>query len=667
MMEWLTDFHFIRPLWLLSLLPMAASWWLVRTRSAGAGDWARVIDPALLPYLLDSSDDALRKPNPLWRALMALAAVLAAVALAGPAWQKMPQPVARNQDALVILLDLSASMGAQDVKPSRYVRATQKITDIIRARRDGQTALVVYAGDAHTVTPLTDDVATIENLLSSVSPFIMPSPGSRPDKAIAVAQQLATDAGVNRVSLLLITDGILNKDIERIRSVLDPLRSRLSVMSIGTADGAPVPMPGSGFLRDKDGTIVLPKLDTAPLMALSAELGVRYAPMSLDDRDWQTLLSAEPEADISADGQKRFDLWADEGFWLLLALVPLAALLFRRGVLLSLLLLPLISPNKSYALEWQDLWQTPDQQAQALFDSNPQQAANTFEDKAWAGSAAYRAGQYDAAVKAYSGLPETAENRYNLGNALAMQGQLDDAEAAYEEALKLNPDLTQAQENLEKVRAAKRQQPQNNQNSQNPDDQQQDPDNKNQQGQNQQGQNQQGQNQNDQQQNGQQQNDQQQDDQNQNGGQQNGGQQKGQNSAANSKQSPADYQPDVEDKDPKAAQSAQAKEQQNDDQPDDKEQAAASAKDDASADNADEQAMAQGKDNSEPDQAESKDQTSASHTLTGADGKPLSREEQAAMQQWLNRVPDQPGNLLQRKFLYQYRQNNDQTHEDVLW
>ena len=209
----LQDLHLLRPLWLLALLPVPVLVWLLHQRRAKAGQWQHIIDADLLPAMLSDQHSGQQGSMAWW---WLAGWCLAVMALAGPAVQKLPQPVHKNQQALVILLDMSASMAAQDIKPSRSVRAIQKVTDIVRARRDGLTALVVYAGDAHTVTPLTDDGRTIESLLPSLSPFIMPAPGSRPDKAIALGQQLTQAAGIPAGDLLLITDGVQQRDIARI-------------------------------------------------------------------------------------------------------------------------------------------------------------------------------------------------------------------------------------------------------------------------------------------------------------------------------------------------------------------------------------------------------------------------------------------------------------------
>ncbi|MBS52091.1 MAG: hypothetical protein CMI03_05000 [Oceanospirillaceae bacterium] len=631
-MEWLHNFHFIRPLWLLLIIPALAAVFLFRQRRKNNGQWQQVIDPLLLPYLLDGNDS--QKPaSPFITLLMALAAFIVAIALAGPTWQKIPQPVAKNQDALVIMMDMSLSMGSQDLSPSRYVRAIQKVTDIVRSRQDGQTALIVYDADAYTVAPLTDDTDTIENLLPSVSPFIMPAPGSRPDKAIELAQTLARDSGVGKVQLLLLTDGIQNKDIGRISDVLDTGLASLKVITIGTSAGAPVPMPGSGFLKDGQGNIVMPGLNTGAVEALASALNIPWRNMTLDDSDWQSLISQQAELNPQVDAdpheqQHRFDLWADQGYWLIFLLLPLALLLFRRGVVVSVFLIPFLWPHDSYAFEWLDLWQTKDQQAAEIMKDDPKAAADVFEDPQWKGSAAYKAGDYQSAAEAFSQSADSAVNHYNRGNALAQSGQLQDAVKEYQQALKKDPSLKAAEKNLQTVKKALEQQQKQQQQNQNgqQDDQQQDQQQSQDQQSGQQNQQQNGQ-QGDQRQN-QQQNKQQDQDQKQNN--QNG-------------EKPSDNDPqNAEDKQQQAS-----AEQQDDADKDDKtqQQQASAEKNKADKEN----------DGKNPQQA----QNDSESTMT--------REEQAAMQQWLNRVPDKPGNLLQRKFLYQYRQKDNQESGDVLW
>ena len=165
------DFHFLRPLWLLALIPafiFIIAMWRVNSNITA---WDKAIDKSLLPFLLDRSKNAAQR-TPLL--ILFFAWVLSTIAISGPVWEQLPQPVQKREDALVIIMDLSLSMFAPDHNPSRIDLAKRKLRDILSLREEGQTALVVYAGDAHTVTPLTDDVVTIDALVPSLSPNIMP-------------------------------------------------------------------------------------------------------------------------------------------------------------------------------------------------------------------------------------------------------------------------------------------------------------------------------------------------------------------------------------------------------------------------------------------------------------------------------------------------------------
>ena len=177
MLENFSDLHFIRPLWLVALLPCAWFAWRFISHNRESSGWRGVIDAQLLRVQLAPAPAASQRIS-LW--LLAAGLALCVLALAGPSWQRLPQPVEQKRDALVIVLDLSLSMYATDIVPSRLVRARQKITDILRQRSEGFTALVAYSGDAHAVAPLTDDTRTIENLVAALNPAMMPVPGSDP-------------------------------------------------------------------------------------------------------------------------------------------------------------------------------------------------------------------------------------------------------------------------------------------------------------------------------------------------------------------------------------------------------------------------------------------------------------------------------------------------------
>ncbi len=204
-MEALADFHFLRPLWLIAIIPAALLYWKSWRQLRSGQGWHGTIAEDLLPHMLTGGTQS-KHPGPMFA--LGVAWLLASLAMAGPSWEKLPQPVQRKEDALVILLDLSLSMLAQDTSPSRLVRSRQKLLDLLDTRKEGTTALVAYAGDAHVVSPLTDDRRTIANLLPALDPQIMPIAGSEPGIAVEQAVDLLRDAGLERGRILLVTDGV---------------------------------------------------------------------------------------------------------------------------------------------------------------------------------------------------------------------------------------------------------------------------------------------------------------------------------------------------------------------------------------------------------------------------------------------------------------------------
>jgi Ca-activated chloride channel family protein len=199
------DFHLIRPLWLLAYLPLGMLLFMMLKHKLRSRKWETFCDKELLPHILIGEKQVSRRKTAM---LIFLAGTLVIFALAGPAWQKLPQPVFSTQSALVIALDLSLSMNTADISPSRLERARFKVADILAKRAEGETALIVYAGDAFTVTPLTDDAATIESQLMALTTEIMPAHGNRTELALSRAIDLLRQAGAIKGDILLITDEI---------------------------------------------------------------------------------------------------------------------------------------------------------------------------------------------------------------------------------------------------------------------------------------------------------------------------------------------------------------------------------------------------------------------------------------------------------------------------
>ena len=446
--ELIANFHFLRPLFLLGLIPAVGIILLLRFLHNQQSNWSKTIAPELLPFLLDKSQSP--KHN---RAIYGLLFIWLAsiISLAGPAWQQIPVPVQEREDALVIVMDLSLSMYTDDLQPNRLVRARRKLLDILNSRQEeGQTALVVYAGDAHAVTPMTDDVATISTMISALSPNLMPSFGSKPVAGIQMAINLLENAELPEAQILLMTDGINNTDIRAIQNLLTGTQHILSVLGIGTEAGAPIPMEEGGFLRDQNDAIVIPKLGRNLLQELASRTNGRYSDILLNDSDISYLLdqSVFNEKEGLIETEREFDSWYEAGPWLLLLVLPIAAFAFRQGWLLSLCFMALLIPEKqAYAWGWTDLWVRSDQQASQVFaEEDYQQAADLFKDENWRAAANYRSENYELAL-ADLALQGDADIHYNRGNTLARLNRYEEAVQSYQQALALAPDHADAEHN----------------------------------------------------------------------------------------------------------------------------------------------------------------------------------------------------------------------------
>jgi Ca-activated chloride channel family protein len=458
----LVDFHWLRPEWLFAIPVLVAFTALLARGKLGSGNWQSVIDPQLMPFVL--SRDPGRGTDYRWW-LMGLCGVIALTALAGPAWQRIEQPVFRAEQALVLALDLSRSMDAQDVAPSRLRRAKLKMLDMLDRRESGQTALLVYSANAFTVTPLTNDNDTIAALINSLATDIMPSRGSYPEVAIAKGMQLLDQASAGFGEVLLITDGGSSPNADQAARDLKDAGYSLSILGVGTTEGAPIPRASGGFVTDNRGQIAVPRLEERGLRTLAGIGGGVYARISTDDRDLDTLLSGEVSVGAAiGDDSLATDQWREEGPWLLLLLLPLAALAFRRGWVLVALIFIVPLPQPAQAASWTDLWLNKDQQAQRELEAgNPGDAAALFEDPDWQAVADYRAGDYAGSAKVFAENSDT-RNLYNLANAMALQGELDAAIDSYEQVLEIEPDNEDAAYNLELVKSLKDQQEQEQQN-----------------------------------------------------------------------------------------------------------------------------------------------------------------------------------------------------------
>lgn len=407
-MDSLYPIHFLRPLW-LSLLPLLLlGHALARPRLDSLAPWRKLIAPHLLAHLHVPGQ---ARSQRLWPLLLPTLAVLAA---AGPSWTYQPPPFAEQRAPLIIALDLSSSMASSDLRPSRFERARSKLHDLLDRRQGARTALLAYAGTAHMLLPLSDDPSLLGYYLDGLSPELMPRPGKDTTAALAALDQMQRQEP-SPVSLLLITDSVEP-------AARHTLNERPVVIWAATADA-------EALANTVEVPVVPMRLDSSDLDRLEARLNDHY------------------RAQLQSSAGSH---WQDQGWWLLWPVAVLLLLRFRRMAPVLLLLLVFGPAPEAEAGEWRfwQLWRTPDQQAQRLFDRGDfAAAAALYQDPQWQGIAYYRAGDYASAAQAFS-VENTPHAHYNQGNALAMLGRYPDAIAQYRQALTVRPNWQQAQDNL---------------------------------------------------------------------------------------------------------------------------------------------------------------------------------------------------------------------------
>jgi Ca-activated chloride channel family protein len=460
-LQTLSELHFLRPLWLWALPLALLPWLLRRRRQATISPWSALVDRELLPHLLVSA----QTPRSAGSSPLVALLLLGVLALAGPAFRLLPQSELSREAGLVIALDLSAGMLAADLPPDRLSRARFEIADLLRQRGDGQAALVAYAGEAFTVAPLTDDAATLEALLGALAPEVMPVPGQRVERALALAARLLDGAGQRGGEILLVSHAG-GGAAEPLAATLAERGIRTSLLILGSDAGAPIPQPGGGFRSGADGALLLAPRDLDSAAALAAAGQGILVEARGDDADTRRLLQFW-EHGQTLRGERRAEAgalrYADEGPWLaLIALLPALLLLRRSGapLLLVLALGALSRPAEVVADDglWDALWARPEQRAwQALEQGDPERARALVDSGALAAAAAYRAKDYPAAAQGYA-QGKDAVSLYNRGTALAQAGQLEAALQSLDAALALDPKMEDARYNRERVAEALQQQ-----------------------------------------------------------------------------------------------------------------------------------------------------------------------------------------------------------------
>jgi Ca-activated chloride channel family protein len=442
------DFHFLRPWWLLGVAVAALLWWVLSRRADIRERWRDIIAPHLLDHLVIDPRRRHRL-RPVHLTVAALA--LGSIAAAGPAWQRERPPFVEDKAPLAIVIDLSPTMDAIDVTPTRLERVKLKIRDLLALRSGARTAIYVYAGSAHMVLPLTDDPLLVQTYVDSLSTSLMPVPG----KDTARALKTAAD-GLSREdtpgTILFVTDGVESHGADALKAYRG--KEAILVLGVGTADGGPVKTGSTTFLSDANGRRVFSRLDLDALRALKRDAGIPVATITTDDGDVKWV-QRRVQAHLEQRRSEETAQWKDAGWYLVIPITVIGALWFRRGWTIRWAAVFVIgvllgTPSRAHAADWHiaDMWLTADQQGRLAYEHGDYaKAAERFADPMWKGLALYRAGRYEDAVEAFARV-DTPESYYNQGNALAKLGRFPAAVASYREALKRRPNWPEAKMNL---------------------------------------------------------------------------------------------------------------------------------------------------------------------------------------------------------------------------
>ncbi|MBY8084888.1 VWA domain-containing protein [Vibrio fluvialis] len=425
-MAWqqLSQFHFLRPLWLLALVPLLVILYLRWKREESAQQLS--FFPEHLRQALTLRQGGWSRQLPL--KMLVVVVSIAVIICAGPTWQREASPFGEDSASLMVLLDSSESMLQKDVAPDRLTRGKQKISDLTQARHGGKTGLIVFAGSAHVAMPLTSDNQVLKPYLAAINPEVMPVEGKATQRALSLLKQQIPPYVGN--TLLLISDGVSDAAIEAFTRYFSDNPYQLLILATGNPQ-----------VESKA------PLDMNSLQRLAQITGGDVITLTIDDNDIQTLESKIERFRMLSNESTM--PWQDEGYWLILPLAAITLLWFRRGWLVKwglmfALLTPSMTPTNTYAAMtaavanteqqneevtlwdtsyqwWLNLWLTPNQQGEWWFNRGEfVKAAVAYQSPINKGIAYYYAGEFTLAQAVFM-QSDSNLGRYYAASALARQ------------------------------------------------------------------------------------------------------------------------------------------------------------------------------------------------------------------------------------------------------
>lgn len=456
----LTNFNFAQPLWLFGLVLIPLGWlWNKYWRHTKTmfGGLDKFIDARLIPHVLTSGQQKLpRKKLGLIYTALAISII---IALANPRWSYKEFDSFQPTASMVVLLDLSANMNADDVSPSRITRARQIIEDLLDLSQKLKIGLIGFAGNPHLISPITDDIQTIKTYISALDTDLINMQGNGLTPSLRMAAELLTREPGEKKSILLLSSGnfVANNIYEQV-SKLNSAKIAVHVIGIGTEVGAPY-IDNNGILHKVKGHTVTSKLNVALLQEIAKQGHGIYTEITANDKGLHAILrKAEQTPSNTHLAAGKIRQWDDQYYWFVLIAAGLFLYLVQQRVLYVAVLAIYfgLNSNPVQALTWRELFVNTNMRGQeAYVNGNFNDAAQIFTDPYKKGVALYRDGQFAQAELEFNQVQNKQLQTsaiYNAGNAQMQQRKWEAAIDSYEAVLAEEPDNFPAQHNLEIAR-----------------------------------------------------------------------------------------------------------------------------------------------------------------------------------------------------------------------
>ena len=289
-------------------------------------------NPSLLKALMP--DRSPKRQHLKFGFLLAAIAMLIVV-VAGPQFGSKLETVKRQGIEIMVCLDVSNSMLAEDVAPNRLEKAKQMLGKLTDGFTDDKVGLIVFAGDAFTQLPITSDYISAKMFLSSINPSMVSTQGTAIGAAINLAVRSFTPSETSDKAIILITDGENHEDDAAGAAKAAAEKGiHVNIVGMGDPKGAPIPIPGSNnYMKDKEGNVVITKLSEQMCQEIAASGDGMYvradnsnAALKALQKEIDKMNKSELDSKVYSEYDEQFQVFA----WITLVLLIVEYLILDR-------------------------------------------------------------------------------------------------------------------------------------------------------------------------------------------------------------------------------------------------------------------------------------------------------------------------------------------------